>query len=77
VASLRAKYNERNDLLMTASPVLNEGKGPASDLIFPHIVQGAGWSTELILFGQPGSGKVYLYSQDGAPGSSSDLSVAH
>jgi hypothetical protein len=28
VASLRAKYNERNDLLMTASPVLNEGKGP-------------------------------------------------
>jgi len=77
VASLRAKYNERNDLLMTASPVLNEGKGSASDLIFPHIVQGAGWSTELILFGQPGSGKVYLYSQDGAPGSSSDLSVAH
>jgi hypothetical protein len=77
VASLRAKYNERSEILITASPVLNEGKAPGGDLIFPHIIQGAGWSTQLIVFGQPGSGKVYLYAKDGATPAAASLSPAH
>jgi len=39
------------DFLMTATPAANEATIPMSpELVFPHFVIGAGYSTEFILF---------------------------
>src|SRR6185369_1692213 len=42
-------YNERGDFLMTTSAPINEAQlGTAGELILPHFVDGAGFSTELV-----------------------------
>jgi hypothetical protein len=70
VAALRGTYNERGDFLVTTTPPLNES-APATELVFPHIVSGSGYSTQIIVLGE-GSGQLYLLSPDGTvrPGSS-------
>jgi len=75
VVALRGRYNEREDFLITTAPPLNEASGATSDLIFPHIVDGVGYSTELTLFGQPGSGKIYLFSQEGVQKNGASLTI--
>ena len=51
VVSLRMRYNERGDLLLTTMPVSNEGSpSTAAELIFPQIADQGGYSTEFILF---------------------------
>jgi hypothetical protein len=70
VAGLRARFNERNDLLITTTPPANENAPPrGSDIFFPHIVDSGGYSTQFILLsrqpGQPASGAMRLYSQSG------------
>jgi hypothetical protein len=56
VVGLRARYNERNDLLITSTPPGNEGVAPpASGLYFPHFADAGGYSTQFVLFSaQPG-----------------------
>lgn len=77
VTALRSRYNERGDFLISATPPLNEATTlPVSDLIFPHIASGQGYSTQLILFGDAGPGKLYLFSQDGLLKDSSSLAAA-
>jgi hypothetical protein len=39
----------------------------ASSVVFPHIASGGGCSTQIILFGQTGTGKLYMFGQDGFP----------
>ena len=67
---LRGRYNERGDFLITTTPPVNESASPArSMLLFPHIVDSGGYTTQFILFsGQPGvssSGIIQLFSQMG------------
>lgn len=70
VVSLRTRYNERGEFLITTIPVSNEA-APANtfELFFPHIVDGARYDTQFILFsgsaGQVTMGTLRFFSQTG------------
>jgi hypothetical protein len=71
VATLRCMYNAAGKFMITSTPVLNEST-PVSNatMTFPLVVTGAGFNTELILFGQsdkPGEGELRNLSKDGFP----------
>jgi hypothetical protein len=70
VIGLRARYNERNDLLMTTIPPADESvPPPASGPVFPEFADGGGFITQFVLFSaQPGetpSGSLQLVSPAG------------
>jgi hypothetical protein len=66
VSGLRGRYNERGDFLITTTPPWNEaGSLPNSELVFPHIVNGGGYSTQLILLGPSVNGELWFLSKDG------------
>jgi hypothetical protein len=72
VVGLRGRYNERGDFLITTTPpVAEDDAATASEMVFPHIVEGAGYTTQFILFsGRPGqgsSGTLRFLSQTGQP----------
>jgi hypothetical protein len=51
LAALRGRYNERGDFLMSTTPPTIEALPAATTpLIFPHIVNGGGFTTQFILF---------------------------
>jgi len=61
VVGLRGRYNERNDFLITTVPVNQElTQGSNAELLFPHIVDSGGYTTQFILVntvsGQTSSG---------------------
>ena len=70
VAGLRGRYNERNDFLITTTPPVSETP-PASSatLYFPQIADGAGYTTQFILFsgraGQSSTGVLTFFTQSG------------
>ena len=72
VVGLRGRYNERGDFLITTTPPTNE-VSPASgaELLFPHLVNGGGYTTQFILFsgtaGQASTGNMKFFKQDGTP----------
>ena len=75
---LRLAINQRQDILVTTTPPVNENAAAAaSGLFFPHFVDSGGWTTQFILFsGSPGrtaSGMIRFTGQDGEP---LELSVA-
>jgi hypothetical protein len=66
---VRSRWNQRGDFIFTTTPATNE-KAPAdSQLVFPHLVDGGGYSTQFIMFSgtpsQPASGSLQLFSQTG------------
>jgi hypothetical protein len=68
--SLRLRYNERGELLITTTPPSNEADNPpTSELLFPDLVNGGGFTTQFILFsgsaGQASSGKLSFLKPDG------------
>ena len=70
VVSLRLRYNERGELLITTTPPSNEGDNPpTSELLFPDLVNGGGFTTQFIVFsgsaGQASSGKLSFLKPDG------------
>ena len=67
VEALRDRYNERNDLLMTTTPVYDDSSLPALQTVFPYFVSGTGYWTQLILLskGGPQTGSLTVLSQDG------------
>ncbi len=69
VIGLRGRYNERGEYLTTTLAPSNEASTSAGAIYFPQIVDGAGYTTEFILFsGQPGqapSGQIRFFSQNG------------
>src|SRR5215471_19058916 len=70
IVGLRARYNERNDLLITTTPPGDEGvPPPASGLYFPDFADAGGYSTQFVVFSaQPGqrpSGTLQLLPQAG------------
>jgi len=67
LVSLRTRYNERGDFLITTTPPRNEGESLTdSEILLPHVVSGGGYSTQVVVFGQPGSGGIWFNSADGA-----------
>jgi hypothetical protein len=74
VVGLRARYNERQpnpDFLITTIPASNEANpADSAELLFPHLVNGGGYTTQFILFsgvaGQATSGNLRFIQQDGA-----------
>jgi hypothetical protein len=73
VVGLRARYNERGEFLITSTPALaDDASLPSSGpVIFPHFVQGAGYTTKFILMnrtvGALANGSVRYFSQSGQP----------
>jgi hypothetical protein len=65
LTGLRTRYNERGDFLFNTMPPMNDALQTTGALVFPHIVTGSGYSTEIIIYGQAGSGEVYLLNRDG------------
>ena len=77
VTALRERYNERGDFLITTTPPLNDTVTSAAEMTFPMIVSGQGYSTQLIVFGQAGSGSLYLFCQDGTLQDGSSLTATN
>jgi len=72
VVGLRTRTNERGDFLITTTPPTNENESPSpTELLFPHLANGGGYTTQFILFsgaaGQSSSGNLRLLKQDGSP----------
>jgi len=72
VIGLRGRYNERKDFLITTTPPGCEASTPSnSEMLFPHLADGGGYTTQFILFsgssGQSSSGMLRLFSQSGQP----------
>jgi hypothetical protein len=69
VVGLKGQYNGRNEFLISAVPAANDADPtPAGNAFFPHIVDGEGYTTQLILFGAGGlgsTGTLKLFSQRG------------
>jgi virginiamycin B lyase len=72
VTALRGRYNERGDFLISATPAVAESEPPsAGELVFPHLVDGGGYTTLFALFGGGAgaapSGLVRFFGQAGRP----------
>jgi hypothetical protein len=72
VAGLRARNNERRDFLISTLPVVQETtQGSAAELEFPHIVDGAGYTTQFVLIGatsgQSSTGSITFRTAGGQP----------
>lgn len=51
VVGLRARYNERRDFLITTTPPASEtAAASAAEMVFPHLVDSAGYTTQFVLF---------------------------
>ena len=67
VTGVRGRQNERGDFLITTTLPRNDDPIPAgSQLVFPHIASGGGYTTQFIIYGQPGSGKLWFSPLNGA-----------
>jgi hypothetical protein len=64
VLGLRGRTNERGDFLITTIPAMDENESSPAKIVFPHIVNGDGYTTEFVTFG---GGPARLFSQPGAP----------
>jgi hypothetical protein len=72
VIGLRLTTNERGDYLMTTTPPASETTDSAiREWTFPHIVEGGGFTTEVVLFnrhpGQSSTGNATFFAKDGSP----------
>ncbi len=70
VSGLRGRFNERNDFLIASLPSADENISPGRNrVVFPHYVEGAGYTTQFILFSgaksTAASGTIRLYNQSG------------
>jgi hypothetical protein len=70
VAGLRGRYNERGDFLITTVPLSPEqSSGSTAEVVFPHLVDGGGYTTQFVLFtsttDQGAGGNVLLRSIGG------------
>lgn len=72
VISIRLRYNERGDILMTQVPVTNEGApSTIAEIVFPIVVDRGGFSTQFVFFsgitGQRTAGTMEFFGPDGQP----------
>jgi hypothetical protein len=70
VLGVRSRWNERGDYIFTTTPATDENAPSQSQLVFPHIVDGGGYTTQFIMFAgtpnQPKAGNLQMYSQSGS-----------
>jgi hypothetical protein len=72
VANIRIHYNERTEFLITTlPPSVETNAAPSNVLLFPHLADGAGFTTQFILFsgtaGQSASGTLRVFDINGHP----------
>jgi hypothetical protein len=72
VVGLRGRYNERGEFLITALPsVIEDVSLPRGELVLPQLVDGDGYSTQIVLFSvtadQTTAGVLSFFSQSGQP----------
>lgn len=72
VIGLRSRINQRGDFLITTTPSVNdEEPGTIQDLMLPHFVTGAGYTTQFIVQdrrgGQGSKGVVQFFDPTGTP----------
>lgn len=72
VVGLRSRTNERRDFLITTTPPVDENTLPSiAELIFPHLADGGGYTTQFILFtrsaGPFSAGALEVFGQSGRP----------
>jgi hypothetical protein len=69
VLGIRGRSNERGDFLFTTTPATNEKSPTPSQIVFPHIVDGGGYTTQFITFSgtpaEPTSGSLRMFTQSG------------
>jgi hypothetical protein len=77
MTGLRARYNERQDFLITTTPPWDGNTSSSnSELLFPHILSGGGFTTQFILYGESGPGKMWVISRDGTLLTGENLSTS-
>jgi hypothetical protein len=72
VVGLRGRTNERGHFLMTTTPpTLEDGSSTIAERVFPHLVNGGGWTTQFVLFSgttaQTSGGNLIFVEPDGDP----------
>ena len=72
MTALRGRTNERSEFLTTTTVPTNEAAAATTaEFLFPHLVDGGGWSTQTILFsgiaGQVANGTMRFFGTDGKP----------
>ena len=76
----RCMSNASGDFLFASTPAHNESIAlPSTGIAFPLIATGAGYDTQMILFGQSGqggTGEMMFISRDGVPVTASGLGVS-
>jgi hypothetical protein len=70
--TLRLLDNERGEFLMTTFPVADATRSAPSPVVFPHIVDGEGYTTQFILL-SPGEGANVMINQFDETGRTPDL----
>ena len=67
----RAAFNERGNVLFTTTGPLSEDAGAPGLLVFPHIAEGGGYTTQFVVIsgaaGQKNSGLLRFFNQQGNP----------
>jgi hypothetical protein len=70
MTGLRGRFNERAEFLITATPPL-DNIGSGSVLLFPHLADGGGYKTQMVLTSPQvltvSSGTLQFFSQSGRP----------
>jgi len=77
VTGVRGRYNERSDFLITITPPRSEDVILPTQFVFPHLVSGEGYSTQLVIFGQSSSGGLWFNSQNANALSNNTLHPVH
>ena len=68
VTGIRGRTNERRDFLITTTAVVNPfAPVTSSELVFPYFADGAGYSTQFVLFGSNAAGTMYFFDPTGQP----------
>ena len=70
MVGLRGRQNERGDFLITTTPPVEEGvKASSNEMLFPQVVDGGGYTTQMVVFsgstGQSATGMIRFISQAG------------
>jgi hypothetical protein len=67
--TLRSRYNERGDFIVSTIQLLDEHTQGSSELLFPHLADGAGYTTDFVLFSAsgPASGTLQFNTPSGKP----------
>jgi hypothetical protein len=67
--TLRSLTNSRGDFLLTTFPIVDGNTAPPTPIVFPHIVDGGGYQTQIILLSPTGGASIAVgyFGDSGAP----------